>query len=217
VPEGPIVELRGKEFEQMLVNSGDTESVPVAVLVNKGSASASEILAGAIRDRGVGILIGEPTFGKACVQSMIPLGDDVGGLRLTVAEYYTPSGESLAVKGLEPGVRVTAKDVQVPAKIAWARPIEPGTVGLDVLAVQQALAFLQIDPGELDGVFGPKTADAVGVFCEEHDIEFSGIVTGETAGKLNLAVTESAGHQPDIVFEKAKELLARKLQKGYWQ
>ena len=78
---------------------------PLVVLINGGSASASEIVAGALQDQKRGILLGTPTFGKGSVQTLIGLGDQ-GGLRLATARYYTPSGASIQAKGIEPDILV---------------------------------------------------------------------------------------------------------------
>ena len=77
----------------------------VIVLVNKGSASASEILAGAIKDNKRGVVLGTTSFGKGSVQTVIPLKDE-SALRLTTASYFTPSGKNLRDKGIEPDVVV---------------------------------------------------------------------------------------------------------------
>jgi len=82
---------------------------PLVVLVNKGSASGSEIVAGALKDTVQGIIIGEKTFGKASVQTVVPLRDK-SALRLTTAEYYTPSGVSIHKKGIEPDYVVEYKN-----------------------------------------------------------------------------------------------------------
>jgi carboxyl-terminal processing protease len=78
---------------------------PLVVLVNGGSASGAEIVAGAIQDHGRGILVGTQTFGKGSVQTIIPLKDG-SGLRLTTARYFTPSGRSIQAKGIVPDVEV---------------------------------------------------------------------------------------------------------------
>ena len=76
------------------------------MLVNNGSASASEIVAGAIKDSKRGLLLGIKTFGKGSVQSLIPVGDGKAALKLTTARYYTPSGVCIHEKGIEPHVNV---------------------------------------------------------------------------------------------------------------
>ena len=78
---------------------------PLIVLINEGSASASEIVAGALRDHKRAIILGENTYGKGSVQSIIPLSDG-GGIRITVSKYYLPSGKSISEVGVSPDILV---------------------------------------------------------------------------------------------------------------
>jgi carboxyl-terminal processing protease len=110
IEDGEIVSVRGRSRPERTEDAeGDAidEDIPVAVLVDGGSASASEIVAGALRDRGRGTLVGTRTFGKGLVQEVEPLSNG-GYLDLTVANYYLPSGETIGENGLKPDVR--AKD-----------------------------------------------------------------------------------------------------------
>lgn len=95
----------GKKEEYTSSGKGGSDNYPMIVLINEGSASASEIVAGALQDWGRGVVLGTLTFGKGSVQTILPLSDG-SGLRLTTAKYYTPKGRSIQNTGIEPDIVV---------------------------------------------------------------------------------------------------------------
>jgi len=107
---GEIVSTRGRnaeETQRYSARAGDlTKGKPVIVLINGGSASASEIVAGALQDHKRSAVLGTRSFGKGSVQTIIPLGNNNGALRLTTARYYTPSGKSIQAKGIVPDIEL---------------------------------------------------------------------------------------------------------------
>ena len=113
--KGEIVSTRGRKPEdaqRFNARPGDlAQGLPMVVLINGGSASASEIVAGALQDHRRAILLGTKTFGKGSVQTIVPLPQH-GAMRLTTARYYTPSGNSIQAMGITPDIRVTAARIE---------------------------------------------------------------------------------------------------------
>ncbi|MDZ7673394.1 MAG: S41 family peptidase [Halanaerobiales bacterium] len=108
IKEGTVVTVKSRRSKDETFNAKpdiEATELPVIVLINEGSASASEIVAGAISDTDRGKLLGQKTFGKGTVQTVIPLGDG-SALRLTTARYYTPDGTFIHEKGIEPDYKV---------------------------------------------------------------------------------------------------------------
>jgi carboxyl-terminal processing protease len=108
--KGEIVSTRGRnadDIQRFTAHPGDlTKNKPVIVLINGGSASASEIVAGTMQDHKRATILGTRSFGKGSVQTIIPLGQGTGALRLTTARYFTPSGRSIQAKGIVPDIEV---------------------------------------------------------------------------------------------------------------
>jgi carboxyl-terminal processing protease len=119
--KGPIVSIKGRDADsnrEFDANPGDLlDGKPLIVLVNGGSASAAEIVAGALQDQKRGILVGSKTFGKGSVQTILPLQND-SAIKITTARYYTPSGRSIQAEGIVPDVAIQ------PVKVSKLDPSE---------------------------------------------------------------------------------------------
>ncbi|MBQ4400037.1 MAG: S41 family peptidase [Alphaproteobacteria bacterium] len=113
--QGEIVSTRSRNEEDTVKYSatpGDiANNLPIVIMINEGSASAAEILAGAMQDHHRAIILGEKSFGKGSVQTVIPLRNN-GAMRITTARYYTPSGRSIQAKGIEPDVEVKLAKIE---------------------------------------------------------------------------------------------------------
>lgn len=183
-------------------------NLPVAVLVNEGTASASEILAGAIGDNRMGAVIGTPTYGKGSIQNiwMFTTG---GGLKLTTAEYFTPSGGRIQDSGIVPDLIVEPEDyASAVPYLAWWRPIRHMRVGLDVLALEEVLVYLGELQGGADGVYGIDAVNAVRRVQARAGLPVTGVVDEDTAVALNeAALAKAQADYRDVQLDRAVELL----------
>lgn len=126
IKEGEIVTYTIDKYDQKVVSKskgGDLLDIPLVVLVDGGSASASEVVTGALRDHDAATIIGTNTFGKGIVQQLISLPDNEGGLKVTTSKYYTPDGENIHGTGIAPDITV-----EIPKEILeveYSRDIDP--------------------------------------------------------------------------------------------
>src|SRR5699024_7912789 len=135
---GLIVYTQGRHEERLNYNAspgGLLLETPMVVLVNGGSASASEIVAGALQDHGRAVLVGQRTFGKGSVQSVLPLTGD-SALKLTTARYFTPLGRSIQADGIHPDVVLTPAKVDESRRRNIREADLPGHLGIDHAATE---------------------------------------------------------------------------------
>lgn len=116
IDKGPIVSVKyrdkNKKLTEYATEKGTIKDIPIVVLVNEGSASASEIVAGALKDHKRALIVGQKTFGKGSVQTLMELGDG-SAIKYTIARYYTPNGTSIQATGIEPDIKIMTVDPKV--------------------------------------------------------------------------------------------------------
>lgn len=205
----PIMYEVGKDGEKAQRSQGTLINLPTVVLVDGGSASAAEILAGAIQDYQVGTLVGTRTFGKGTVQQILFMqnGD---GMKVTIAEYFTGKRRKVDGLGLTPDYLVEAPkpDEALTKPYTLSRILAPNRVGMDVLDLQRRLHFLGYDP-ETEGTFGGKTLQAVYRFRSEYRLPALPSVDGDFVKVLNQAIAEKLKQKEDVQLKKAIALLTK--------
>lgn len=221
VPKGPIVKIQYKNSPPDTYYSNlERPEFDLAVLIDENTASAAEILAGALQDTGAGIIIGSQSYGKGSVQTLVPL-DDGSGFKLTVAKYATPKGRIIDGTGITPDVKLTNSEVNIPdlsnlAPLKKDIVVRRGSVNLQVFAVQQRLELLGFGVGEPDGVFGEITETALKEFQKRHGLAPTGIFDAYTY--LNMIDAMDRLEHPesrDIVMETAIQMLKNKEKNPY--
>jgi len=155
------------------------------------------------------VLVGEQTFGKGMVQRTLSLGA-LGGIKLTTAYYTTPNGTNINNTGITPDV-VIESDKSNPLKdfitITNPKTLRYGNIGLEVLGVQQRLKFLDLLKAEPDGVFGPRTLQAVKELQKQAGLNVTGVVDSNFYEALNNAILQKLASREDVQLRKAIDIL----------
>ncbi|MCM3599924.1 S41 family peptidase [Robertmurraya korlensis] len=212
VPEGKVlfkVEDRDGNIEEVKSEQKENPDIPLVVLIDKGSASASEILAGAVSESANVPLVGEKSFGKGTVQRAQDFADG-SNMKYTTEKWLTPEGNWIHEKGIVPDYEVAMPEY---ANISYVDPeqeLKLSVASTQVKAAQQMLKALGFDPGRVDGYFDEATQNAVIEFQKQQNIEQTGILKGESTILLMEKLRDLIqANDPQV--QKAVELLQQEV------
>jgi carboxyl-terminal processing protease len=207
----PIIQIeqRNGDKERHFSTLTEKKEYPVAVLINKGSASASEILAGALKEAAGYQLVGETTFGKGTVQQAVPMGDG-SNIKLTLYKWLTPDGNWIHKKGIQPDVEVKQPAIFDTHPLQVEEPLKEDMNNEQVKNAQEILGGLGFAPGRTDGYFSSETSTAVKAFQQNHNLEPTGKIDAKTAAKLEEeALKEMKKEKNDIQLQTALRLILK--------
>lgn len=207
IEEGkPIVQLQGRkgEPEVVLSEGGKKYKIPIVVLIDNGSASASEILAGALKESANAKIVGLNSFGKGTVQTVTEMPDG-SNLKYTTGKWLTPKGNWIHEKGIKPDVEVPYPEYMSIAYVDPKNELQKDVVSNYVKAAEQMLDALGYSVGTIDTTFDAAT-EAVLQFQKDKGLERTGKISGDTTYELMDALREKIKKEDPHIL-KAKELL----------
>ncbi|MBA4537745.1 S41 family peptidase [Bacillus aquiflavi] len=208
VPDGEIlfkVEDRAGNIEEYKSSNNNNSDTPLVVLIDKGSASASEILAAAVKESANVPLIGEKSFGKGTVQTAQDF-DDGSNMKFTTSKWLTPKGNWIHEKGIKPDYEVSLPEYASLPYISPDKELKVSSSSNEVKTAQEMLTVLGYDPGRKDGFFDDKTKEAVIAFQKDTQLEANGVLKGESTIKLMELVRQHI-EKNDTQIQKAVEVL----------
>ncbi|MBO8164344.1 MAG: S41 family peptidase [Brevibacillus sp.] len=208
----PIVKVEygsssSRKEDVYYAEAAETKPYPIVVLIDNGSASASEILAAAMRENGGYKLVGEKTFGKGTVQSTVQMQDN-SQIKLTIAKWLTPNGTWIHNQGIEPDVAVTQPAFFQATRLPEDRVLAFDMAGPEVKNLQLILQGLELTTGREDGYFDKQTEEAVKRFQAEKKLAVTGKVDKTTVEALHEALLEKIRDpRNDRQLQKAIDVL----------
>ncbi|KYG28708.1 S41 family peptidase [Priestia endophytica] len=202
------IEQRNGEKEGVYSKNGEKKDYPISILIDRGSASASEILAGALKEAGGYPLVGEKSFGKGTVQQALPL-EDGSNLKMTTHKWLTPDGNWIHEKGIQPTIKVEQPEYYYANPIQIEETLKKDSNGTQVKNTQVMLKGLGFDPGREDGYFSEQTEKAVKEFQGKNDVKQTGEVDENTASLIQTRLLEKIdSHQSDKQLQAALKEVA---------
>ncbi|BDG37496.1 S41 family peptidase [Saccharococcus caldoxylosilyticus] len=205
----PYVQIEERDGDKQRFYSDLTKKkpYPIAVLIDRGSASASEILAGAMKEAGGYKLVGETSFGKGTVQQAIPMGDG-SNIKLTLYKWLTPDGHWIHKKGIKPDVEVKQPDYFHVSPLHIEKTLAFDMNNEQIKNAQQMLKGLGFDPGRTDGYFSKKTEAAVKAFQKVNKLPQTGKIDKNTAEVLQAKIMDAIRNKDhDVQLKTAMKVL----------
>jgi carboxyl-terminal processing protease len=214
IPNGEVVlqveERSGKKDVYKSENDGELK-IPVVVLIDDGSASASEIVAAAVSESADIPLIGVKSFGKGTVQTAQDF-EDGSNFKYTAAKWLTPEGNWIHKKGIKPDINVKLPDYASLPYISPDKELKASDSSSEVKAAEEMLKEAGHDPGKIDGFFDEATKNAVTAFQREQKIKETGTIKDDTTVKLMQVIREKI-LKNDTQVKKAVEVLKKEINK----
>ncbi|WP_232699744.1 S41 family peptidase [Brevibacillus daliensis] len=197
------------EVESFYSKVEEGKTYPITVLIDGGTASASEILAGALHEKAGAKLVGEKSFGKGTVQNTMEMNDK-SQLKLTIAKWLTPNGEWVHKKGIQPDVAVSQPDYYKATQLPHDKVLGRDANSAEVKNLQLIMTGLGLDPGRQDGYFDEKTETAVKEFQQKKGLSVTGKVDQKTGAAMQESLIEVM-KQPknDMQLQKALEVVSQ--------
>lgn len=203
------IEDRDGKKQKYFTDLKERKPYPIAVLIDNGSASASEILAGALKEAEGYPLIGVKSFGKGTVQQAVPMADG-SNIKLTMFKWLTPDGNWIHQKGIEPTLEVKQPAYYYATPIQFAKTLSFNDNNEQVKSAQQLLNDLGYETGRKDGYFSKETESAVKTFQQTNRLEATGKIDKQTAEAIqNKVIEKIRSSENDLQLQAAVKLLAK--------
>jgi carboxyl-terminal processing protease len=212
VPEGKVlfkIEDRNGKIQEQKATNGQNPDIPLVVIIDQGSASASEIFAAAVKESANVPLVGQKSFGKGTVQRAQDFSDG-SNMKFTTEKWLTPNGNWIHEKGIKPDYEVSLPEYASLPYINPDQELKLTSASTQVKAAQQMLKALGYDPGREDGFFDEKTKQAVISFQKAEKLEANGILTGQSTLILMERLREKI-EKNDTQVQKAVEVLKQQM------